>query len=59
LEFGELLVARRRMMMKNPFDTPPKSLKYSNANLKEKTVEEYEIGVNYLTRSTLGVKRAC
>jgi hypothetical protein len=40
LEFGELLIARWRMMMRSPYDAPQNSLKDSNANLKKKKTTE-------------------
>jgi len=40
-------------------DTPPNSLKDSNASPKMKIVEEKGVGVHSLTHSTLGVRRAC
>ncbi len=46
-------------MRRSPFDTPPSSLKNSNASLKEKTTKEERIGVHFLIRNILKVKRAC
>jgi len=40
-------------------DTPPNSLKDSNANPKVETIEEKGVWVYSLAPSTLGVKGAC
>ncbi len=36
-------------------DTPPNSLKNSNASPKVKTIEEEGVGAQFLTRNTSGV----
>jgi hypothetical protein len=41
------------------FDTPPNSLKDSNASLKVKTLKEEKVRVRSLIRNTLGVRGAC